>query len=123
MKRLWILLLTLPVLSCNPPQRNCELFRDGTFTFTATVDGQEVTTTFTRRDSLETSTYNGQTDSARVRWINDCEYILTDLNPDSRAEARPIHMKILSTTENSYTFEYKLVGTSQASRGTAYKAQ
>ncbi|MDG1572993.1 DNA topoisomerase IV [Robiginitalea sp. M366] len=120
MKKLCWLLPLLTLFSCYQPQRDCQAFRNGNFTFTANLNGEEVTTRFVRSDSLEVSHYAGNVDSASVRWINDCEYILTDLHPESRAEAKPIHMKILSTTENSYTFEYKIVGTPEASRGTAF---
>jgi hypothetical protein len=43
-----------------------------------------------------------------VRWINDCEFILKKINPRSMSEQDAIHMKILSTSDSSYTFEYKL---------------
>ena len=109
--------------SCNPPSRDCLRFHEGTFRFTAHVDGEEQTTVFTRQADLEVSEYLGKKDSASIRWINDCEYIVTNLNPGSRAEEKPIHMKILSTKEDSYTFEYKIVGTSRSSRGIAYKIQ
>lgn len=109
--------------SCYAPQRDCQSFHEGTFRFTAEIDGRLQTTTFTRKGELEISEFNGQVDSASVRWINDCEYILTNLHPATRAEEKPLHLKILSTTENSYTFEYKLVGTTRASRGTAEKVQ
>ncbi len=113
----------LLIASCYTPERNCVAFRTGTFSFTAEVDGQEQTTVFTRSESLEISQFQGKTDSASVRWINECEYILTDLNPEGPVAPKPIHMKILSTTENSYTFEYKLVGSTQTSRGTAFKTE
>jgi hypothetical protein len=109
------------VLSCAAPARDCERFHTGTFRFTAVVDGKEETTVFTRTEDLEVSQYRGQADSASVRWINPCEYIVTNLNPTSREEEKSIHMKILTTAADSYTFEYKLVGSSQAARGTAYK--
>jgi hypothetical protein len=119
------LCIALPLLSvaCFMPERDCARFREGTFRFSTELDGQEQTTVFTRIGNLEISEFQGKTDSASVRWINDCEYILTNLNPQSRDEEKPIHLKILSTTENSYTFEYKLVGTTQASRGTAVKVE
>ena len=107
--------------ACYSPERDCQRFHEGTFRFTAELDGQPQTTVFTRAKDLEVSEFRGKTDSASVRWINACEYILTNLNPESRAEEKPIHIKILSTTENSYTFEYKMVGATQASRGTAVK--
>ena len=119
----FLLIFSLAVLigSCTPPARNCRDFHEGTFRFKAEIDGEEQTTDFTRTRSLEVSEYLGKKDSASIRWINDCEYIVTNLNPANRVEEKPIHMKILSTTDNSYTFEYKLVGSSKSSRGTAYK--
>jgi len=120
--RVFQLLVFIGLISaCNPPQRDCDRFHTGTFQFTAQIDGVEETTIFQRTADLEVSQYQGKTDSASVRWINPCEYIVTNLNPGSPGEEKPIHMKILSTTDNSYTFEYKLVGESQASRGTAFK--
>lgn len=121
MKKLYGPALCLLLASCYSPQRDCLSFHEGTYRFTAEVEGVSQTTTFTRKGELEISEFNGQVDSASVRWINECEYMLTNLNPATRAEEKPIHLKILSTTENSYTFEYKLVGTSRASRGTAHK--
>ena len=123
MKNLMRAALALMFASCYQPQRECERFHEGTFRFTAEIDGQQQTTIFTRNGDLEISDFNGKRDSASVRWINNCEYILTNLHPETRAEEKPIQLKILSTTENSYTFEYKLVGTTRASRGTAVKAE
>ena len=121
----FLLIFSLPILigSCHAPARNCPDFHEGTFRFNAKVDGKEQTTVFTRTRDLEISEYLEKKDSASIRWINDCEYIVTNLNPGSRAEEKPIHMKILSTNSNSYTFEYKLVGGSKSSRGTVYKIE
>ncbi len=120
--RVFLLFIFIAMISaCTPPQRDCERFQTGTFQYTAVIDGVEETTDFRRTANLEISQFQGRTDSASVRWINPCEYIVTTLNPGSPGEEKPIHMKILSTTDNSYTFEYKLVGESQASRGTAIK--
>lgn len=85
------------------------------------VNGEEKTTTFTRQGDLEIDEFEGKVDSASIRWINDCEYIVRKLNPKSRAEEKSVHMKIISTTDDSYTFEYNIVGSAQKSRGTAYK--
>ena len=61
-------------------------------------------------------------DTATIRWVNDCECILTKLNPSSNQYKRPIQIKILSTTDKSYTFEYSLVGDSgNTQRGTIQK--
>lgn len=118
-----LLLASLAIFpaGCYQPTRECADFRTGTFRFTASIEGEEQTTVFTRSEDLEISEFAGSTDSASVRWINDCEYILSNLNPANRNEEKPIHVKILSTTEDSYTFEYKLVGTTRTSRGTAVK--
>ena len=118
-------LIVLPLLAglirCSPPARDCDRFHEGTFRFSAIVDGKEQTTVFTRSGDLEVSEYLGNKDSATVRWINPCEYIVTNLHPKNRSEEKSIHMKILSTTDSSYTFEYKIVGSSKSSRGTVYK--
>jgi hypothetical protein len=42
------------------------------------VDG--VKQPFERNDSLEIETYDGKTDTASIRWVNDCEYILKKLH-------------------------------------------
>lgn len=121
MKSRLLLGLIALTASCYQPQRDCKAFQEGSFRFSATINGEEQTTEFTRKGDLEISIFQGKTDSASVRWLNDCEYILTNLNDSTPGADKPIHMKILSTGEDSYTFEYKLVGTSQTSRGTAYK--
>lgn len=120
--RVLLLFIFIAVISaCNPPERDCERFHTGTFQYTALINGVEETTVFRRTADLEVSQFQGKTDSASVRWINSCEYVVTSLNPESPGEEKPVHMKILSTTDNSYSFEYKLVGESQASRGTVVK--
>lgn len=74
------------------------------------------------RDSeTEIDYFEGKADTSSVRWINDCEYIVRKLNPQDASEEKSIHMKILTTTDSSYTFEYGLVGSAKKSRGTAYK--
>ena len=107
--------------SCYSPQRNCSDFKDGEFSFTTQLNGTEVTTTFVRKGDLEIDYFQGKVDSSSVRWINDCEYIVKKLRPKNRAEEKSIHMKILSTTANSYTFEYNIVGDTNKSKGTAIK--
>jgi hypothetical protein len=113
--------IVLSLASCYQPERNCKEFKTGTFSFTAAIDGEEKTTTFIRDEAIEIDFYEGKQDTSSVRWLNDCEYIVKKINPKSRAEEKSIHMKILSTEGNSYTFEYSIVGSSQKSRGTAIK--
>lgn len=119
------LLTTAIILLCfscgQPPERNCEDFKTGTFSFKATINGEEKETIFQRTMDLEVDEFEGKTDSSSVRWINDCEYVLKNLNPKSKAEEKPIHIKILTTSGSSYTFEYNIVGESKKFKGTAHK--
>lgn len=118
------LLVLLSLSSCaTPPERNCKDFKNGSFTFTTTINGEEKTTIFTRNEDIEIDVYEGKTDTSSVRWINDCEYIVKRLNPKNATEEKSIHMKILTTTNKSYTFEYNIVGNNKKSRGTAIKTK
>ncbi|NNK74606.1 MAG: DNA topoisomerase IV [Maribacter sp.] len=115
-----IVLLVL-LSSCYEPQRDCKAFKDGKFSFTSTIDEKEVTTTFVRKGELEIDYFEGKIDSSSIRWINDCEYIVKKLRPRNKAEEKSVHIKILTTTDNSYTFEYNLVGDNNKSKGIAIK--
>lgn len=107
--KLFFSLFSLVLLtSCYTVERECSDFKTGTFEFTYTLDSIEQTGRFTRTKNFNIDFYEGKVDSSSVRWINDCEFILKKLHPLSNSEKDAIHMKILSTTEDSYTFEYKL---------------
>lgn len=108
--RLFLSLLSFSLLtSCyNTAERRCSDFRTGLFEFNYTIDGIEKTGTFERTEMFNIDYYEGKTDSSTVRWINDCEFILKKINPKSMSEKDAIHMKILSTSDDTYTFEYKL---------------
>lgn len=123
MKKISLLLIVaFTFFSCKtPPERNCSDFKTGTFEFSMIVNGEEVTSTFKRNETIEVDYFKGKQDSSTVKWINDCEYILKRLNPTNRAEEKPIHIKILTTTASSYTFEFNTVGDSKKLRGTAIK--
>lgn len=120
---LFLLLLLLSLSSCYQPERNCDEFRTGTFEFESYLEGELVKTRFVRNDSIEIDYFRGNADTSSVRWINDCEYILTNLHPKNRAEEKPLHIKILTTKNNTYTFEYGLVGETQKQRGTVSKVE
>lgn len=115
------ILFIIPILfiSCYEQQRNCTDFKNGTFEFSQEIDGKMETSTFKRIDSLQIETYRGKTDTSTVRWINDCEFVLQKLHPKNREERKGIHMKILTTTENSYIFEYSFVGENVKQKGLA----
>lgn len=116
-----LLALLLTFTSCYEPRRDCNAFKNGEFTFTSIINEKEVTSTFIRNNNLEIDFFEGKIDSSSVRWINDCEYVVKKLNPKNKSEEKTIHMKILTTTDNSYTFEYNIVGDSNKSKGIAIK--
>ena len=108
MQRASLLLFFIFLCSCYQSERNCKDFKTGTFEFTYSIDGVEKTGTFVRTETYNIDYFEGKVDSASIRWINDCEFIQKELHPKSISEQQAIHFKILSTTEDSYTFEYKL---------------
>ncbi|RKE95284.1 hypothetical protein [Ichthyenterobacterium magnum] len=108
MRFLFTTLLLVLFTNCYTPERNCNDFKTGTFEFTYTINGVEKTGRFTRTNDLNIDYYENTIDTASVRWINDCEFIMKKLHPKNKSEEKAIHMKILSTTKNSYVFEYKL---------------
>lgn len=122
MKRsLLYLFLFIVCNSCYTPQRDCSRFKTGTFEFQTYLNGEMVTSTFVRNDSIEIDRFQERVDTSSVRWINDCEYIVKNKNPKNMAEQKPLHIKILTTKKDSYTFEYGLVGETQKQRGMVQK--
>ena len=126
MKTFLRFLLVLSLVSCYEVQRDCKAYKTGTFEFKYTLGGVEKIGRFTRTATLNIDYYEGKVDSSSVRWINDCEFILKKLNPRSNSDKNAIHMKILATSSNSYTFEYKLAvkkpnQTTYVEKGIAYK--
>ncbi|MBU2996180.1 hypothetical protein KO500_07030 [Cellulophaga baltica] len=110
------LIFLLGLASCYQPERNCQDFKTGSFSFEYELNGETKTSTFVRTKEYSIEKYETKIDTAKVRWINDCEFILT---PNDKQT--PIHYKILSTTTDTYTFEYGVVGKAQKSKGTATK--
>lgn len=123
MKKLLLIPLLFSMFSCYNVERNCKDFKTGKFRFDYEVDGVKKTTLFERNDSIEIETFEGKTDTASIRWINDCEYVLTKLHPKNKNEAQSIAMKILTTSGNTYTFEFGMVGTGQKQKGTVTKLE
>jgi hypothetical protein len=121
MKKTTLLLLALTIISCSEKERNCADFKTGTFEFTQEINGKKVTSTFTRTETIQIETFNGKTDTASVRWVNDCEFVLQKLHPKTMNEKKAISMKILFTKDNTYTFDYSFVGDAQKQRGTVTK--
>ena len=115
------LCVLLLITSCYSPESNCQEFKTGTFSYEALVGTEVLTTVFVRTDTLEIDYFQNKSDTSSIRWINDCEYIVQKINPKNRAEKKAIHMKILTTQNNTYLFEYNIVGDSQKQKGTAKK--
>jgi hypothetical protein len=119
------LLYTLPFLllltGCYEQERKCADFKTGKFSFEAEINGVKKTTIFERTETLQIETYEGKTDTASVRWVNDCEFVLQKLHPKNMQEKKGISMRILTTHDNSYIFEYSLVGEPEKQKGTVTK--
>ena len=117
-----IYLFSFLLLSCYSVERNCTPFHEGTFEFSQIINGELSRSVFERTPEYEIERYKGVVDTATIRWVNDCECILTKLNPKSNQDKRPVQIKILSTEGNAYRFEYSLVGKSDnKQRGTINK--
>lgn len=119
----FLLILMLCFISCYTSERNCKDYKTGDFYSEVTIDGKVYKSSFSRTEILQVETYNGKKDSSEVRWINDCEVIYKTINPKSMAERKDIHLKILTTTDSSYTYEYSYVGDTKKQKGIAFKVE
>ena len=105
-KRLFILFL---LTSCYSVDRDCENFKMGEFEFTFKLNDTIQRSLFTRTLDYEIEEFNNVIDSSSISWVNDCEFVLTKVNPKTNQEKRPVRIKIIRTYENSYDFEYSSV--------------
>ncbi len=117
------LLLLLTLFSCYETTRDCKDYKTGKFYSEVYINDELFKSTFNRTKKLQIETYNNKIDSSKLRWINDCEVIFKTINPKNRAERKDIHLKILTTTDSSYTFEYSYVGETKKQRGIAYRTK
>ena len=117
-----VIYLSLLLTSCYSVERNCLDFKTGVFEFSTSINDSLVTSTFTRTNEFEIEMYNGIEDSSSISWVNNCEFLLTKINPRTNQEKRPIRIKILRTYGDQYDFEYSQVSDAQKiSRGSAIK--
>ena len=117
-----IIILSLLFISCYSVDRDCIEFRTGSFEFSTSINDSIVKSIFIRTDNYEIEEFKGVKDSSTIRWVNECEFILTKINPKTNQERRPIRIKILRTYGNSYDFEYSQVNNPQKiNRGTVNK--
>ncbi len=96
--------------ACYTNERNCKAFQTGSFSFNTVVNGDTLSSRFVRNDSIEVDYFFETPDTSNIRWVNDCECIVTKRNPLTFQESKAVQMKILSTFEDGYLFEYNLVG-------------
>ncbi|MGQ2984776.1 DNA topoisomerase IV [Flavobacterium sp.] len=115
---IYILLAGFALTGCYEQERNCAGFKTGKFRAEFEVDGKKHVSEFERTETLEIETINGKVDSTSIRWVNDCEYIGRKVNPKNMQEEKAVQIKILSTTEDSYSFEFSLVGDANKQKGT-----
>ena len=117
-----VIILSFLLISCYSVERDCKEFRTGYFEFSTSINDSIVKSTFIRTDNYEIEEFNGVKDSSTIRWVNECEFILTKINPSTNQEKRPIRIKILRTMGDSYDFEYSQVSNpSKVNRGTVNK--
>ena len=113
-----VIILSLLLTSCYTVERNCLDFKTGVFEFSTTISDSIVTSKFKRTNEFEIEMYNGIEDSSSISWVNNCEFLITKINPRTNQEKRPIRIKILRTYGDQYDFEYSQVNSPQKiSRG------
>lgn len=108
-------------MSCYQVERQCVDYQTGTFSSSITVEDSTYYSVFSRTKDLQIETYKGHVDSTTVRWINNCEVVFRTINPKNMQERKDIHLKILTTTDSTYTFEYSYVGEKTKQKGTAVR--
>ncbi|MEP1488259.1 MAG: DNA topoisomerase IV [Algibacter sp.] len=107
--------------SCYERERNCKDFKTGEFYSEVIISDVLYKSKFKRNKEIQIETYNNKIDSSNLRWINDCEVVFKTISPKNMAEHKDIHLKILTTTDSSYTYEYSYVGETKKQKGIAYK--
>lgn len=122
MKKVLLFVVISVCYSCKQYVQNCKQFKTGTFVYTYTINGVEKKGLIIRTDDMQIEKYDNKTDTSKIRWVNDCEFVATLLHPKSMNDEKPILIKILTTDEDSYTFEFNKVGEEQhKKKGTVYK--
>ena len=121
-KIIFTICAALLLTSCYDAESNCQDFKTGTFEFTYEINGETKTGKSVRTDTLSIDYYENKIDTFTVRWVTDCEFIGRKLHPVDYSDSKPIQMKILTTTEDSYLLEYNLLeDPSTKKRGTVKK--
>jgi len=119
--RVVCLLLVFSLFSCYETPRDCKDYKTGEFYSEVSINNVMYKSTFKRTEDLQIEAYDKKVDSSKLRWINDCEVVFKTINPKNMAEKKDVHLKILTTTDSSYTFEYSYVGETKKQKGIAFK--
>ena len=103
-------------------ERECRDFHFGSFYTETSVNGINYKSNFSRDNSnIQIEEFEGSIDSSYVKWVNDCEMILSRINPKKMNEKKNILIKILTTSDSSYTYEYSYLGQSKKFKAKAIK--
>tara|TARA_B100001758_G_scaffold210405_1_gene193162 strand:+ start:19 stop:402 length:384 start_codon:yes stop_codon:yes gene_type:complete len=121
-KKINSLLLLVLFINCENPVRDCKDYHAGEFYTETTVNGTTYKSTFLRNyNGIQIEEFEEKIDSSNVRWVNDCEMILSPINPKNLNEKKNILIKILTTTDSSYTYEYSFLGNSKKLKAEAIR--
>tara|TARA_B100000989_G_C19531208_1_gene470008 strand:+ start:4241 stop:4642 length:402 start_codon:yes stop_codon:yes gene_type:complete len=125
LKSKFILIFTYIILfSCVIPDKNCSNFKVGEFNFVSETNKTVYNSRSIRNDSIEVEYFGATIDTSKITWVSDCEYILRKLRPKNISEEKAVSVKIISTFENGYVFEYSFVGDIEnRARGNAYRVK
>ena len=116
------IILFIIFTNCETIERNCNDFNSGDFYTETSVNGITYKSTFSRDGSnIQIEEFEGKIDSSYVRWVNDCEMILSPINPKKMSDKKNIFIKILTTNDSSYTYEYSYLGQSNKLKAKAIR--
>ncbi len=113
MNKYFSIFIFFSIISCYQQECNCNDFKTGNFKTEFEIKGVKKTVFFTRTKDLQIEFFNGKIDTSSVRWVNNCEFITRKIHPKTMQEEKSFSVKILSTTKNTYSFEFSEVGKSQ----------
>ena len=114
--------ISFTIFSCTIPKKNCSKFKVGEFNFESKTNTGVYNSKSIRNDSIEIEYFGNTIDTSKITWVSECEYILRKLKPKNISDQKAVSVKIISTSENSYVFEYSFVGDKEnRARGNAYR--
>ena len=114
--------IAVTTFSCTIPEKNCSKFKVGEFNFESKTNTGIYNSKSIRNDSIEIEYFANTIDTSKITWVSECEYILRKLKPKNISDQKAVSVKIISTSENSYVFEYSFVGDKEnRARGNAYR--